>query len=66
MCSSDLADYLFALTSKQGLEIIGEQVNFYRQLLGNKLKFTQETAGILAPSLVDKNQEKLQQILAKL
>lgn len=60
------ADYLFALTPKQGLEIIGEQVNFYRQLLGNKLKFTQETTGILAPSLVDKNQEKLQQILAKL
>lgn len=60
------ADYLFALTPKQGVEIISKQVNFYRQLLGNKLKFARETDGILADTVKTANAKKLDAILAKL
>lgn len=60
------ADYLFALTPQQGLEILQPQIDFYRHLLGNKLKFTSETGGILAEKLVAQNQQKLTQILSQL
>jgi hypothetical protein len=58
------ADYLFGLTPKQALEIIGVQVAFYQKLLGRKLKLTKESTGCLDDKVKAKNIAVLEKVLS--
>ena len=60
------ADYVYGLQLEQVKQIIGQQVDFYQQLLGKKLKAQIDDSGPLPDELKKRNQNALAQVLSQL
>ena len=58
------ADFLADLDYQKAQAIINAQIEFYQELIGKKLKFTQENSGSLGEKAAAKNQAVLDKILA--